>query len=313
MELVWYNITILSAWHVGFIYALVNYVLKSSVWELSVLWIGLWYLSGLGITAGAHRLWAHRSYSANDTLRWFLMCCNAMAFQGSILEWSKDHRIHHKGSETDADPHNANRGFFFAHCGWVMVRKHPQVIEQGKKLNHADLLNDQVVMTQDRHYLSLAVLFCYVLPTVLGYVLFDDASGGFWIGGVFRHVFVLHMTWCVNSVAHLWGDRPYADIHPAENIFVSIGAIGEGWHNYHHKYPSDYATSEFGITSGVWNPTKLFIDVCAYFGWAWDLKRSRTAKATREKRLAENPAQATSTIDRMIHRITFGRTPENIF
>lgn len=101
--------------------------------ELSILWLFFWTISGLGITAGAHRLWAHKSYCATTGLKVFLMCMNSMAFQGSILEWSRDHRVHHKGSETDADPHNAKRGFFFSHCGWVMVRKHAQVMEQGKK------------------------------------------------------------------------------------------------------------------------------------------------------------------------------------
>ena len=92
----------------------------------------LWPISGTGITVGVHRLWAHRTYEANFLVRTFLMLCNSIANQGSIFHWARDHRVHHKHSETDADPHNAMRGFFFAHMGWLYVKKHPDVIDAGK-------------------------------------------------------------------------------------------------------------------------------------------------------------------------------------
>lgn len=71
-------------------------------------------------------------------------------FQNSIFEWSRDHRAHHKFSETDADPHNARRGFFFSHIGWLLVRKHPDVKEKGKLIDLSDLKADPVVVIQDR-------------------------------------------------------------------------------------------------------------------------------------------------------------------
>ena len=86
----------------------------------------LWPITGLGITAGVHRLWAHRSYNANMPYRILLMIMNSIANQGPIYHWARDHRVHHKYSETDADPHNATRGFFFAHMGWLIVKKHPK-------------------------------------------------------------------------------------------------------------------------------------------------------------------------------------------
>ena len=72
-------------------------------------------------------------------------------FQNDILDWSRDHRVHHKYSETDADPHNAKRGFFFAHVGWLLVKKHPDVMEKGRGLDYSDLYADKVVMFQRRH------------------------------------------------------------------------------------------------------------------------------------------------------------------
>ncbi|VCX37541.1 unnamed protein product, partial [Gulo gulo] len=90
--------------------------------------------NALGATAGAHRGWSHRSYKARLPLRICLAAANSMAFQNDIFEWARDHRVHHKYSETDADPHNARRGFFFSHIGWLFVRRHGDVIEKGRNL-----------------------------------------------------------------------------------------------------------------------------------------------------------------------------------
>lgn len=104
----------------------------------------------------------------------------------------------------------------------------------GKKLDFSDLLADPVVTFQMRHYIKTVLLMCYLVPTALGYYL-GDAWAGFWVGGVFRHVWVLHMTWMVNSVAHFFGYKPYdRKIQPVENLIVSIGALGEGYHNYQY-------------------------------------------------------------------------------
>jgi len=229
-----------------------------------------------------------------------------MALQGPIFEWARDHRTHHKGSETDADPHNAKRGFFYAHVGWVVLRKHKKVFEEGKKINCEDMSDDPIVQWQSDNYRLSIITMCYLVPTLCGHLL-GSAWQGFWIAGVFRHIWVMHMTWCVNSVAHLWGDRPYdTRINPAENFWVSFGAIGEGWHNFHHKYPNDYAAGEFGIFSGQWNPTKLFIDVMASFGQAYDMKVSSTAKKARTTNAAKakaNKEEPTGLVDSVLSKI----------
>lgn len=104
----------------------------------------------MGITAGAHRLWAHRTYEAKLPLRILLMIMQTTALQNDIHEWTRDHRVHHKFTETDADPHNAKRGFFFSHIGWLMVRKHKDVLIKGKTVDLSDLEADPVVMFQKR-------------------------------------------------------------------------------------------------------------------------------------------------------------------
>lgn len=116
------------------------------------------------------------------------------------------------------------------------------------------------------------VLLCFVLPTMLPWYFWgESALTSFCICGVLRYVAVLHATWCVNSVAHSdWGSRPYDRfISPVENFFVSLFAVGEGFHNYHHTFPFDYATSEFGWRV---NPTSMFIDAMAAIGQVTDRK-----------------------------------------
>jgi stearoyl-CoA desaturase (Delta-9 desaturase) len=277
MELVreanWFMVYYISVVHLGAIVGLS--CLLDCKWS-TLGWTLMWYyLSGLGITMGAHRLWAHRSYKANGLVRFFLMLCNSLANQGTIFHWVRDHRVHHKYSDTPSDPHNSGRGFFFAHMGWLLVKKDKRVYEAGDKLNYDDLWADWTVSLQQKFNPWGNLFMCFVFPTVVTMMLNGET---FWnalfITGFLRYVLVLHATWLVNSAAHFYGYRPYDEsIPPSENWFVSIFAIGEGWHNWHHKFPYDYATSEFGIGK-QFNPTKLTIDVCAALGLITERKRA---------------------------------------
>lgn len=129
---------------------------------------------GLGITAGAHRLWSHRTYEAKTPLKIFLMLLNTSLLENDIYEWSRDHRVHHKFSETDADPHNSNRGFFFSHIGWLLCRKHPDVFTKGSTVSMEDLKQDSVVQFQRKYYKFLATLFTFVIPTFIPYLCWNE-------------------------------------------------------------------------------------------------------------------------------------------
>jgi stearoyl-CoA desaturase (delta-9 desaturase) len=250
----------------------------------------LWPVSGLGITAGAHRLWAHRSYTATWPLRVALMLMNSTANQGSVYHWSRDHRVHHKHSDEDADPHNASRGFFFSHVGWLLVKKGRSTLEAGATLPCEDLLADPVVRVQRACDPWINLLCCFVIPASVPMLWGESYWHGFFTAGALRYVFVLHVTWCVNSVAHFFGDRPYdAASLPAENWFVAFVALGEGWHNWHHKFPYDYATSELGA-GAQYNPTKVFIDACIWLGLASDPKRATKVWARMQAKQAEGRA-----------------------
>ncbi|KAJ9593734.1 hypothetical protein L9F63_014707, partial [Diploptera punctata] len=269
-HLVWRNIIVFIYVHLATLY---GFYLLLTRGNYKVVIFGLIYgfCGGLGITAGAHRLWAHRCYKAKWPLRLLLGIFQTIAFQNHIYEWSRDHRVHHKFSETDADPHNAKRGFFFSHIGWLLVRKHPDVRNKGRVVDMSDLDKDFVVVWQKRYYAVLMPLLTFILPTLLPIYLWGVEPWTAWYITMMRWIIIVNGTWCVNSVAHLWGSKPYDKyINPTENLFVSTITAGEGFHNYHHTFPHDYKAGELGNYG--FNSTTAFIDLCAYMGWAYNLK-----------------------------------------
>jgi|TARA_B110001469_G_C9520218_1_gene258967 stearoyl-CoA desaturase (delta-9 desaturase) len=157
------------------------------------------------------------------------------------------------------------------------------VIEAGRKINMDDLKADSLVMLQLRSDPWWNSTWAFLVPALVARAAWGESLLlGIFVPGFLRYVWLLHCTWCVNSVAHLWGERPYDEaINPAENRLVTLLAIGEGWHNWHHKYPFDYAASEFGVSS-QFNPTKLAIDFGAALGMVSNRKRA-TAMWAREK------------------------------
>ena len=107
--------------------------------------------------------------------------------------------------------------------GWLLVRKHPEVIRKGSKIDLADLRSDPVVMFQHRHYLPLALAMALVLPTWIPVHFWGEAAWTSYTWSVLRYLCTLHSTWLVNSAAHMWGDRPYDEhVNPAENRLVSL-------------------------------------------------------------------------------------------
>ncbi|VDL73901.1 unnamed protein product [Nippostrongylus brasiliensis] len=270
MEIVWRNVILFAMLHVGAVIGFYQLIFVAK-WA-TVFWsLFLHVVGAIGITAGAHRLWSHRAYKANLPYRILLMIMDTTAFQNDIIEWARDHRCHHKWTDTHADPHNTNRGFFFSHMGWLLVKKHPQIKEQGKKLDLSDLFADPVLVFQRRYYLPMVILLCFLMPAAIPVKLWgESALVAFYTASLFRYCFLLHSTWFINSVAHMFGYRPYdTRITPVESVWTSVTAVGEGGHNFHHTFPQDYRASEYSLKL---NWTCLFIDAFAAIGWVYDRK-----------------------------------------
>ncbi|XP_024081401.1 acyl-CoA Delta(11) desaturase-like [Cimex lectularius] len=227
----------------------------------------------LGVTMGAHRLWSHRSYKATLPVKIILLIGFTLAGQNSLLIWVRDHRTHHKFSDTDGDPHNSKRGFFFSHMGWLLCTKHPDVKRKGKTVDLSDLTSDPIVMFQYKYFFPLFFFF-NALVVYVGVLVGFPFWHSFFIGFVLRYVLGLHFTWSVNSLAHFYGTKPYTrEIVPVESKIVSALTRGEGWHNYHHTFPWDYKASEFG---NKLNFSCQMIELLAKFGLVYDLKTTST-------------------------------------
>lgn len=226
----------------------------------------LYFITGFSITAGYHRLFAHRAYDANPIVKFLFLVFGAATFQNSVLKWCSDHRVHHQKVDTANDPYNIQEGFFYAHMGWVILKKNGDV-----KANYArDFFSDKMIMWQHKYYLPLSVISGFVLPAVLGQIFFHSWLGGLAIGGFTRVVFVHHCTFFINSLCHCLGSTPYTDTNSAKDSwFMAFFTFGEGYHNFHHYFQADYRN---GIYWYQFDPTKWLIRVLQATGLAFKLK-----------------------------------------
>nr|WP_296751229.1 acyl-CoA desaturase [Thioalkalivibrio sp.] len=235
-------------------------------------------LGGMSITVGYHRLWAHHTFKARAPLRLVLAIFGAMALQNSIFNWAARHRVHHRYvDDVSRDPHSIKRGFWHAHIGW-MLREWPTTQADYSRVK--DLEKDPIVMWQHRNYWTLVWATNLGLPLVLG-VLFGDLVGMLLLAGVLRLVLSHHFTFFINSLAHMWGKRPYSDQNTAvDNGMVALLTWGEGYHNYHHAFQADYRN---GVQWWQYDPSKWLINVCAWTGLVYDRRRTPAFKIQRAR------------------------------
>ncbi|KAM9957522.1 hypothetical protein ACTFIR_009629 [Dictyostelium discoideum] len=260
----WLHVIILIGIPFIGLYGLINVEcsLKTFIWSFIY-----YHFTGMGITAGYHRLWAHKAYSAVLPVRILLLLFGAGAVEGSCRWWSRDHRAHHRYLDTDKDPYSASLGFWHSHFIWLMFKQDPKKIGRA---NIDDLNADPWVMWQHKHYIKIATFMGLVFPTLVAGLGWGDWAGGYFYSGVLRLVTVQHSTFLVNSLAHYLGDSPYDDEHtPKDSVVTAILTFGEGYHNFHHEFPNDYRNA---YKFYQYDPTKWLISTMYYLGLAYDLK-----------------------------------------
>ena len=227
----------------------------------------LYIISGLGITVGYHRLMAHRSFKCANWVKRGLLIAGGLALQNSALKWAADHVRHHARCDQEEDPYNAKLGFWYSHCGWLFWKDPYRSEKYATRLKQ-----DPLVMWQHKHYYTI-VISGLVLPLVLGF-LYDGWLGGlscFLLAGLGRTFFVLNSTFFINSICHLWGSQPHGTSDSSRDSWlVSVLTFGEGYHNYHHMYQSDYRN---GPKWYNFDPSKWLIWSLSKLGLAYDLRR----------------------------------------
>jgi stearoyl-CoA desaturase (delta-9 desaturase) len=219
-------------------------------WVHIGLLLGMYLLTVLGVTVGFHRLFTHRAFETNRAVKAVLAVLGSMAVEGPLLKWVALHRKHHQHSDEHEDPHSPHahgragaggvlgvlRGLWHAHVGWLF---RPDPVGWARYVG--DLSADRL-LRRISDLFPLWVGIGLLVPAVLGGVLTGTWSGvlfGFVWGGLARVFLVHHVTWSINSVCHLWGRRPFRSGDESRNNFVmGVLALGEGWHNNHHAFPT---------------------------------------------------------------------------
>ena len=244
------------------------------VWQEPVLLILGWIFSGMGITFGYHRLFAHRSFNAHPTIQFIAMLCGSAALQNNIIKWCSDHRLHHKKLDTEEDPYSIKRGFFHAHIGWILEDK-PTIIK-----NVNDLKSNPIVMFQYKYYWPIAIGLSFILPTVVG-LYYGRPIGGLLWGGFLRLTLVHHFTFFINSLCHYVGKRPFEiETSARDSWWVAYLTFGEGFHNFHHKFQWDYRN---GVRWYDFDPSKWAIKFLSYFKLTKDIKKAEEHKILRAR------------------------------
>ncbi|CAE6434063.1 unnamed protein product [Rhizoctonia solani] len=249
----WSNAIFFVAMHVIAVLGVYYYPIWLVPRKTIVLCILSWQLASFGITLGYHRLWSHRSFTARRPLRAILAVMGALGFQGSIKWWCLRHRLHHRFTDDPVhDPYAATRGLWYAHVGWIF---HKPRYERISLIDKDDLEADPIVRLQHRLYISIAIFFGLVTPTLIA-KLWDDALGGYIYGGIIARILIWHCTFMINSLAHWEGLQPYTDEVTARgNLILALFTSGEGNHNY-HAFPHDFRN---GPCAKDWDPSKWII------------------------------------------------------
>ena len=261
----WKNLSIVIAFHLLTIPALFMF----SWQNLAAMLIGNWIVISLGIGLGYHRLLTHRSFKAPKWLEYALTIFGSMAIQDDAPKWVATHRIHHAFTETNRDPHSTRPGFFWAHLGWIVKGTANDHDEAVLKKYVPDLMKDQ--------FHVLFAKFYYVPLIVSAFVFYAVGGWSMVLWGVFLRVVVgWHTTWFVNSLAHIFGKRPFTTKDDStNNWFVALLTFGEGWHNNHHAFPT---SARHGLKWYQFDMNWLTIRLFERLGWAKQIRVFDTEK-----------------------------------
>jgi stearoyl-CoA desaturase (Delta-9 desaturase) len=256
-------------------------------WGLTWLDIALaaafYLLTGLGVTVGFHRHFTHGSFKAKRPLRIALAVIGSTAFQGGVIGWVADHRRHHAFSDKEGDPHSPwlfgtgpaamIRGFWHSHMGWILGRDRTNA-----RRFAPDLLADRDIVMVDRLFLPLT-LASLAVPTLIGGLISGSWWGAgtalFWAGLV-RVAVLHHVTWSINSICHIFGDRPFAARDRSANVWwLAVLSFGESWHNLHHADPT---CARHGVRPGQVDISARVIWAFERFGWVHSVRWPTTRR-----------------------------------
>jgi stearoyl-CoA desaturase (delta-9 desaturase) len=262
---------------VGLLFAVVSLWGWGCGWIVVGLLLGMYTLTTLGITVGFHRLFTHRAFETSRVVQFILGLLGSMAVEGPLLKWVAMHRLHHQHSDGPGDPHSPHLhgkgvvgtlcGLWHAHLGWLLQADPPNLSHYVKDLRQSRLLRLVSAL------FPVWVVVGLLVPTLLGWLLAGGWLGallGLVWGGLARIFLVHHVTWSVNSICHLWGSQPFPSHDQSRNNFlVGVLAMGEGWHNNHHAFPT---SAQHGLRWWEIDMSYWVIRALTLLGLAWKVR-----------------------------------------
>jgi stearoyl-CoA desaturase (Delta-9 desaturase) len=280
----WSTVAGLSLIHAASVVGVIWLVVNPSPATIALALV-MYAVCALAVTAGYHRLFAHRTYRASPPVRWALLAFGAATFQNSALSWSADHRAHHADTDHAGDPHAVTRGVWFAHIGWLFRRR----VASADVRRLSDLWSVRSIRWQHRWYAAVAITIGLIAPTAIA-ATWGDPWGGLFVAGFLRVGIMLQTTFSINSLAHLVGTRPYDKQSSArDSTLTALVTFGEGYHNYHHRFPFDYRN---GVSWWQYDPSKWLI---------WTMARLRlvsTLRSASPATIARAAANSTASVDK---------------
>ncbi len=229
-------------------------------WQALAIGVGLYWLRIFAIGAGYHRYFSHRAFSTGRVFQFVLAFLAQTTAQNSVLWWAAMHRRHHLYSDTAQDTHSPRqRGFFYAHVGWIFDPKHMKADLSRVE----DLTRYPELRWLDRFELVPAVLTGLACWLAAGW-------SGLVVGFLWSTVLVYHSTFCINSLAHVHGKRRYVTGDDSRNNWLlALMTMGEGWHNNHHAWQ---ASVRQGFRWWEVDATFYILRALSWTGLVWDLK-----------------------------------------
>ncbi len=253
------------------------------LWGWGVTWtdlgllIALYFLTVFGVTVGFHRLFTHAAFETSEWVKFVFAALGSLSIEGPVFQWVAMHRRHHQHSDKVHDPHSPHhhgkgfmgwlKGALHAHMGWFFEADLPGVDRYIPDLKKSRALRAANSLFPLWMVLSLA------LPALLGGLISGTWKGaltGLIWGGLVRIFIVHHVTWSVNSACHLWGRRPFASNDLSRNnLIFGFLALGEGWHNNHHAFPS---SARHGLRWWQVDLSYSVIQMLKVVGLAWNVR-----------------------------------------
>ncbi|CAG9807108.1 unnamed protein product [Chironomus riparius] len=272
-EILWFMVsmgTLISIESIlGIYYISVGKVLtKTLFFSLATFLIG-----GIGAGPGAHRFFSHHAYKATRQFKIFLIFAQQISGMKSVISWCQIHRVHHKFSDTEADPTNIKRGLFFSFFGWLFIAPTPQYIYESNRIDLDDLFSDSDVAFQYKHYSKLYIAITMLLPTIIPTLIWNESIYVAFSMNMLKMSLNFLQLLVGNGFVHWDGPKPYdATSTATDNVLYNFITLGEGFHNYHHTFPFDYRNNEFSSLWYVNSLSTFFIDLCGLFGLVYDKK-----------------------------------------